>query len=96
MLLLGFGAARRRAELLALQLGEATPVSGRGLRVLVRRSRTDQHGHGQEVAACANPEEPRLCPVVALDAWLAHRNRAADLDWTGAAGRTRGGRCSAP
>jgi len=86
MLLLGFGAALRRSELVALQLGEVTPVPGRGLRVLVRRSKTDQRGHGQEVAVCANPAEPQLCPVLALDAWLAHRDRAADLDWTAVAG----------
>ena len=86
MLLLGFGAALRRSELVALQLGNVTPVPGRGLRLLVRRSKTDQHGQGQEVAVCANPAEPLLCPVVALDAWLVHRNRATDLDWTGAAG----------
>jgi len=86
MLLLGFGAALRRSELVALQLGEVVPVPGRGLRVLVRRSKTDQHGHGQDVAVCANPAEPQLCPVAALDAWLAHRNRAADLDWTAVAG----------
>ena len=37
MLLLGFGAALRRSELVALQLGDVVSVPGRGLRVLVRR-----------------------------------------------------------
>jgi site-specific recombinase XerD len=41
LLLLGFAAALRRSELAALCLGDATPVAGRGLRVLVRRSKTD-------------------------------------------------------
>jgi len=42
MLLLGFGAALRRSELVTLHLGDIEPVPGRGL--LVRRSKIDQHG----------------------------------------------------
>jgi integrase len=80
LLLLGFAAALRRSELVALRLGDATPVAGRGLRVLVRRSKTDQRGAGQEVAIRANHAEPALCPVVALQAWLVVRHRGADLD----------------
>ena len=60
MLLLGFGAALRRSELVALRIGDVEPVLGRGLRLWVRRSKTDQHG--QEVAVWANPAEPLLCP----------------------------------
>ena len=84
MLLLGFGAALRRSELVALQLGDVVTVSGRGLRVLVRRSKTDQHGQGQDIAIWANPADPLLCPLAALDGWLAQRNRARDLDWSAA------------
>jgi len=80
MLLLGFGAALRRSELVALQLGDVEPVPGRGLRLLVRRSKTDQHGQGQQVAIWANPGEPLFCPAAALDAWLGHRVTARDLD----------------
>ncbi len=80
MLLLGFGAALRRSELVALHLGDVAPVPGRGLRLLVRHSKTDQHGQGQHVAIWANPGEPALCPAAALDAWLAHRTKARDLD----------------
>ena len=84
MLLLGFGAALRRSELVALQFGDVVTVPGRGLRVLVRRSKTDQHGQGQDIAIWANPADPALCPVAALDAWLAQRNQARDLDWSAA------------
>jgi integrase len=84
MLLLGFGAALRRSELVALQLGDVVTVPGRGLRVLVRRSKTDQHGQGQDIAIWANPADPLLCPVAALDAWLAQRHQARDLDWSAA------------
>jgi len=60
-----------------------TPLPGRGLRVLVRRSKTNQHGQGHKVVVCFNSAETLLCRVMALDTWLAHRNRAADLEWTG-------------
>jgi site-specific recombinase XerD len=85
MLLIGFGAALRRAELVALTLGDVETVPGRGLRLTVRRSKTDQQGKGQPVAVCANPGEPAFCPAAALDAWMAHRRAAPDLDWTAAA-----------
>jgi len=82
MLLVGFGAALRRSELVALTLGDGETVPERGLRLTVRRSKTDQHGAGQAIAVWANPQDPGFCPLAALDAWLAHRRRAADLDWT--------------
>jgi site-specific recombinase XerD len=85
MLLVGFGAALRRSELVALTLDDVETVPGRGLRVLVRRSKTDQQGQGQAIAVWANPAEPDFCPLGALDAWLAHRRAASDLDWTASA-----------
>jgi site-specific recombinase XerD len=85
MLLLGFGAALRRSELVSLTLGDVETVPGRGLKLLVRRSKTDQQGQGQEVAVWANPDEPGVCPLAALETWLAHRRVAPDLDWTASA-----------
>ena len=82
MLLLGFGAALRRSELVALQIGDLETVPGRGLRLLIRRSKTDQHGQGQEVAVWGNPKEPLLCPLTALAAWRTHRDQAPDLHWS--------------
>jgi integrase len=79
MLLLGFGAALRRSELVALRLGDVSIVPGRGVTVTVRRSKTDQQGRGQDVAIWANPTAPDFCPLAALEAWLAHRRVAADL-----------------
>jgi integrase len=83
MLLLGFGAALRRGELVALTLGDVATVPGRGLKLLVRRSKTDQHAKGQEIAIWANPAEPGFCPAAALERWLQHRREAPDLDWSG-------------
>ena len=85
MLLLGFGAALRRSELVALSLGDVETVPGRGLRVLVRRSKTDQQGQGQEVAVWANLNQPGFCPLAALTGWMEHRREASDLDWTASA-----------
>jgi hypothetical protein len=79
MLLLGFGAALRRSELVALGMGDVEPVPGRGLRLLIRRSKTDQHGRGQTVAIWANPANPLLCPAAALAIWLGLRGDAPDL-----------------
>ena len=79
MLLLGFGAALRRSELVGLCLGDVTMVPGRGVMVRVRRSKTDQQGKGQDVAIWGNPAALDFCPLMALQAWLEHRRRAADL-----------------
>jgi len=85
MLLLGFGAALRRSELVALTIGDVETVPGRGIMLTIRRSKTDQAGAGQRVAVHANPADPGCCPAAALDAWLRHRRDAPDLDWTASA-----------
>jgi integrase len=71
MMLLGFGAAMRRSELVALNIGDVELVDDKGVVVHVRRSKTDQQGQGAETAICRNPAEPELCPAEALKAWLA-------------------------
>jgi site-specific recombinase XerD len=82
MLLLGFGAALRRSELVGLTIGDVETVPERGLLLTIGRSKTDQHGIGQRVAVWANPSEEGFCPAAALAAWMAYRRQAADLDWT--------------
>ena len=79
MLLLGFGAALRRSELVFLSIGDVEAVAGRGIKLLIRRSKTDQHGRGQEVAVWANPHDPLLCPAAALAGWLRLREAAPDV-----------------
>jgi integrase len=51
----------------ALEVADLTEVPD-GLRVLIRRSKADQEGQGQEVAI---PRGYRLRPVEAVQAWLA-------------------------
>ena len=53
-------------------------VPQRGLRLLIRRSKTDQRGAGQAIALWANPKKPGLCPARALEAWLGFRQGASD------------------
>jgi site-specific recombinase XerD len=66
MLLLGFAGAFRRSELVALRVEDVREVDG-GLRVVIRRSKTDQDGAGQEIAIARGDVH---CPVIALKTWL--------------------------
>lgn len=67
LLLLGFAGALRRSELVALQVADLEDVP-EGLRLHIRRSKTDQEGEG---VAIAIPRGARVCPVAAVKAWLA-------------------------
>jgi len=67
LLALGFAGAFRRSELCALQVDDLVEVPD-GLRILIRRSKTDQEGQGAEVAI---PRGYRLRPVEAVQTWLA-------------------------
>ena len=73
LLLIGFGGAMRRSELVALDLADLT-VTDSGLKVLIRFSKTDQAGAGEEVGIHRSAD-PKLCPVQALQAWLALRGQ---------------------
>ena len=63
----GFAGAFRRSELLALAVADLLEVPD-GLRVVIRRSKTDQAGEGQEIAI---PRGTYLRPVETLQTWLA-------------------------
>ena len=60
LLCLGFAGAFRRSELCALEVADLTEVPD-GLRILIRRSKGDQEGQGQEVAI---PRGYKLRPVM--------------------------------
>ena len=66
LLALGFAGAFRRSELVALEVADLTEAPD-GLRVRIRRSKTDQEGEGAEIAI---PRGYRLRPVEAVQAWL--------------------------
>jgi integrase len=66
LLLMGFGGAFRRSELVALDVTDLEETDD-GLRVTIRRSKTDQEGHGVTIAVVRGGT---CCPVTALRAWL--------------------------
>ncbi len=66
LLAFGMAGAFRRSELVALRLADVEHVP-EGLRVTVRRSKTDQDGAGATIAI---PEGRRLRPKALLEAWL--------------------------
>ncbi|MEI7996324.1 MAG: site-specific integrase [Methylococcaceae bacterium] len=68
LLLLGFAGAFRRAELVALTVEDLVFVAD-GLRVTIRKSKTDQEGAGQVIAIPHG--SVWFCPVKALKQWLA-------------------------
>jgi len=69
LLLIGFAAALRRSELVALDLADLRFVA-EGVILTLRRRKTDQAGRGTEIAIPSGQSE-RTCPVLALRAWLA-------------------------
>ena len=68
LLLIGFGGAFRRSELVGLDVGDVV-FGERGLEVLIRRSKTDQEGAGRKIGI-PSARKTEHCPVVALKGWL--------------------------
>jgi site-specific recombinase XerD len=68
LLLIGFAGGFRRRELAALDLASITDTED-GLKVLIRRSKTDQEGEGRTIGIPYG-SDPRTCPVRAYRAWI--------------------------
>jgi site-specific recombinase XerD len=67
LLLLGFAGALRRSELVGLDVADITEDDD-GLRVRLRRSKTDQEGEGTTIGLPYG-SNPATCPVRAWRAW---------------------------
>ena len=69
ILLLGFATAMRRSELAGLRVGDVVDAGSEGLRVRLRRSKTDQEGSGQwrPVPVASAPADCAVC------AWIIWR-----------------------
>jgi site-specific recombinase XerD len=67
MLLVGFAAALRRSELVALDRPDVAETP-EGLVVTLRRSKTDQEGGGRKIGVPYG-SHPATCPMRALRAW---------------------------
>ena len=70
LLLLGFAGAFRRSELVALDIDDIEE-SEEGLRVMIRRGKTDQEGKGAVIAIVRGAV---VCPVAAYKAWIKAAN----------------------
>jgi site-specific recombinase XerD len=70
LLAIGFSAALRRSELVAIQVEDLTDTPD-GIRLRIRRSKTDGEGVGVDIAI---PRGCRICPVEMLKAWMAAAN----------------------
>jgi integrase len=75
LLLFGFAGALRRSELTFLRVEDVAVVSG-GLRLRIRRGKTDQAGQGAEIGL-PRGKFPETCPVRAFEAWQAVAKRKA-------------------
>ncbi len=67
LLLVGFAAALRRSELVALQVDDVQ-ITGQGADIKIRSSKTDQYGHGETVSITRGTGI--TCPVLSLVAWF--------------------------
>lgn len=72
IILLGFAGGFRRSELVALNVEDLADDEG-GLRIMLKRSKTDQDGKGRTVAIVKGAH-PLTCPVAAVQAWLHEAN----------------------
>ncbi len=69
LLLIGFAGAFRRSELADLRFTDITETED-GLRIVLRRSKTDQEGEGF-AKGIPYGSNPKTCPVRAWKAWVA-------------------------
>lgn len=73
LVLLGYGGALRRSEIVALDVRDVV-IEARGVLVTVRRSKGDQTGAGVILAVARGSEG--FCAAEALETWLAERGSA--------------------
>jgi site-specific recombinase XerD len=78
IILLGFAIMGRRSEVTSLNVSDITNHEN-GMIVLIRMSKTDQDAKGAKVPI-RYADDPTLCPVVAVQAWLAAMERRGVKD----------------
>ncbi|KES03106.1 hypothetical protein BU52_32150 [Streptomyces toyocaensis] len=74
LLTLGWGMLSRRSELANLLI-EHLVVEDDGVTVRVAFSKTDQAARGEDTFVPADPDDPLLCPVARVRAWLEELRR---------------------
>jgi integrase len=68
LLLIGFAGAFRRSELVSVDVTDLSFETA-GVKIILRRSKTDQEGRGRTVAIPYGVHD-ETCPVLALQSWL--------------------------
>ena len=68
LLLVGFGGALRRSEVIALNMDDIT-INGQGMKILIRKSKTDTESAGAEIGIHRG-SNPVTCVVAAYENWL--------------------------
>jgi len=68
LILIGFAGGFRRSELVAILLEDIEFVS-EGVKIFIKRSKTDQSGEGM-IKAIPYFSNPNYCPVISLKNWL--------------------------
>lgn len=79
LLTIGFCAALRRSELVALRIRDVEFVT-EGIIISLARRKSDQEGRGTRIGIPFG-QTPETCPVTTLRAWLGIRNAASTDDW---------------
>ena len=72
VLLIGFAGGFRRSELVQIEYEDLDFVS-EGLKIFIKRSKTDQSGEGS-TKGIPYFDNQNYCPVIALKEWLKHSN----------------------
>lgn len=79
LLLVGWYGACRRSELVAFDVEDLTETTD-GLRIKIRRSKTDQEGVGRQIGL-VRKADAELCPVRAAAAWITASRIAKGPVW---------------
>lgn len=69
LIVMGFAGAFRRSELASLNIGDVTLSETEGIRVRIRKSKTDQEARGR-TKVLPYGENPSTCPVCAFTRWI--------------------------
>lgn len=69
LLLIGYIMAARRSEVVALNI-EDIAFTNDGMRLTIRKSKTDQTGEGAVFGVNYCQKDPHVCPVKALKSWI--------------------------
>ena len=69
IILIGFSGGFRRNEIVSLDYEDLDFVE-EGLKIIIRRSKTDQFGEGSLIKGLPYFDNPEYCPVISLTKWL--------------------------